>query len=164
MHNEIFSDGFIGDLRHHSIDSLAAEVIQRWILLDLFDAGIDQLDESFNLANVTGHKRHVDGFRVRLLFDVEAAFLESVCKFVAAEVSAFKGNNRRIRLSNQLKFGVGLKILNKLLDLHQYLCRNLPEAVNAQIQQASPGCAQASSIPGSKSSGRDINASRPSGK
>ena len=133
MHNEVFSDGLIGDLGHHAVDSLASEVVQRWVFLDLLDAGVDERDEAFDLADVAGHECHVDGFGVGLLLNVEASLLESVCEFVAAEVSAFEGDDRRVRFSNQLELGVGLKVLNKFLNLDQHLCRYLSEAINAQI-------------------------------
>lgn len=100
MHNEVFSYGLVGDFSHHSVNSLASEIVKLWIGFDFLDAGVDELDEGLDLADVAGHESHMNGFRIGLLLNEEASFLEGVCELVAAELSAFEGDNGRVRLSN----------------------------------------------------------------
>jgi len=117
MHDKLFSDGLIGDLCHHSVDGLTAELVFPGVWLNFQQAFIDHFGYSFHFADVVGHKGHVNWLWVRLFFDKETALFESVCQFVAAEVSADEWDDGGFRLCQQFEGGVILDVLYKELDL-----------------------------------------------
>lgn len=60
MNDEIFSDGLIGDLCHHAVNCLTAQLVKIRVCLDFFKAYCDHFHDILHLANVVWHQGHVD--------------------------------------------------------------------------------------------------------
>lgn len=60
VNDKFFSYSLIRDLSHHSVNSLASELIQVGISFDLGETCFDGFDYRLQFADVTGHKCHMD--------------------------------------------------------------------------------------------------------